>query len=91
MGNYRCYLCSKEFWRESSLEKHLEKKECPRLLEAEINTPEGIERSDALFNLMDVLVKQNKTFIEGSLTHRETGSIWKYSISKSINSVDELK
>lgn len=82
MGNYRCYLCSKEFWREKSLEKHLESKECPLLQEAEINTPEGKERSEVIFNLMDILVKQNKTFLEGSLTHRDTGSIWEYRIRK---------
>ena len=85
MGNYRCYFCSKEFWRESSLEKHLDHQDCPRLQIGEYNSREGIERSDALFNLMDVLVKQKKTFIEGSLTHKDTGSIWKYKITKQTN------
>ena len=29
-GNFLCYDCNKSFWKESSLEKHYKKNECPR-------------------------------------------------------------
>ena len=87
MGNFRCYLCSKEFWRESSLGKHLEKKECPRLNEVdEFNTPDGKERSDAIFNLIDVLERQGKTSMEGNLFNKESKIEWKYTLTREIKS-----
>ncbi len=88
MGNFRCYLCSKEFWRESSLEKHLEKKECPRLQELEVNTPDGNQRSNAIFNVVDLLIKQNKTEINGIITHRDSKTDWSYEITKLQKSED---
>lgn len=89
MGNYRCYLCNKEFWRESSLEKHLENKECPRLkqdMEIEINTPEGNQRSDAVFNIIDILIKQNKNGMSGNITHKDSNTVWEYQITKVMES-----
>lgn len=81
MGDYRCYICDKEFWRVKSLEKHLKNKEC-HAMEVDMDSPDGKKRSEFIFNLVDLLIKQNKILMEGNMTHNETKEIWKYRIER---------
>jgi hypothetical protein len=48
----------------------------------EYNTKDGMARSESIFNVIEVLLKQNKTFIEGVITHKDSNTTWHYNIRK---------